>query len=126
MREQKWGGGKSPLTNEYKAVGCIMAFNDTLSTKATDADFVVIMTVYKTGGYNGSSAAIINETANPPCAILSYVGQSATIKSVVSFDNNSFLNGQWQRKITWKSNNTIQVSRSSGSGYAICVFCKYV
>ncbi len=120
----KGGDGKSPLNREFQVIGYSFLGDprtQTVSTTITDADFIVIMSFYKTSSI--SSTFTIKKT-NQCVGTIGKVGDSATIigeSDFVNKDNTNIGTGVF----TWESPNIVKLEGSCSGAIAI-YFCKYV
>lgn len=124
------GGGKSPLNKDFQVLGYAFfashSDSQTVSTNITDADFLVIMSFYKSGSIN-TFFSVTN--TNKCVSTIGKIGDSTIVTGTASFSDKTNDNNYGMR-YTWTQANTVLQESVDGlgklGGSEAIFFCKYI
>ena len=125
------GDGKSPLNKEFQVAGCVGIYEpnkpQTISAHIADADFIIIVSFYKSGSLNGTS--ILTGTSNQCVCTIGKVGDSVIVDGVAKFSGNK-LTSNSKGRFTWETSDKVKLENVEGSrvldGAVGVFFCKYI
>ena len=125
------GDGKSPLNKEFQVACCAGVYEpnkpQTISAPIADADFIIIVSFYKSSSLTGTS--ILKGTNNQCVCTIGKVGDSVIVDGVASFSGNN-LSSNVKGRFTCESSDKVKIENVEGSrvldGAVGVFFCKYI